>query len=74
VSTLLGDARKAGYALMRLETLEAMTTARALYQSLGFREVAPWRRPNTDHDKVVFMQLALEPRAQTTPSSVSRIN
>jgi len=54
---VLDAARAAGYASMRLDTLATMESARALYDSLGFRPVAPYRHnpvPGT-----AFLELTL---------------
>jgi putative acetyltransferase len=39
---LLDEARRAGYSVMLLDTLDDMEAARGLYTSLGFEEIAPY--------------------------------
>ena len=55
---LVAAAREIGYTHMRLDTLPSMGEAAALYRSLGFREIKPYRfnpAPGT-----LFMELDLE--------------
>lgn len=40
---LLADARQRGYRVMRLDTIDSMAPAIALYESLGFRRIGPYR-------------------------------
>jgi putative acetyltransferase len=54
---LLREARLIGYARMRLDTLLGMTDAQALYKTLGFQPIPPYR-----HNPVpgsTFLELAL---------------
>ena len=54
---VVAEARQLGYRRMRLDTVPAMTAARALYRSLGFRAIEPYRYnpiPGT-----TFMELIL---------------
>ena len=39
---LMDEARRAGYSVMLLDTLDDMEAARGLYASLGFDEMAPY--------------------------------
>jgi putative acetyltransferase len=57
VETLLVEARAIGYRELKLDTLAAMTAARSLYTTLGFRECEAYY-PNPLHG-TVYMTLAL---------------
>jgi ribosomal protein S18 acetylase RimI-like enzyme len=41
-TTLIDEARLAGYQRMLLDTLPGMTEAQRIYRSMGFREIAPY--------------------------------
>ena len=40
---VIDEGRRRGYARMRLDTLPSMRTAMSLYESLGFRDIEPYR-------------------------------
>ena len=50
-------ARRAGYDSMRLDTIDTMTEANALYRSLGFEQCDPYRY--NPCEGAVYMQLTL---------------
>lgn len=55
---LIDAARNAGYARMRLDTLNTMESAIDLYTSLGFRRIEAYY--DNPSDRAVFMELILE--------------
>ena len=61
---IVADARTIGYAELKLDTLEWMTSARALYGALGFRACAPYY--DNPLPGVVYMSLTLDARAAIT--------
>lgn len=54
---LIGDARRIGYQRMRLDTLPTMKRAQALYTSLGFKLIPPYR--DNPVEGATFMELRL---------------
>jgi len=54
---VIEQARKIGYARMRLDTVASMKAARALYKSLGFKEIEPYRY--NPLEGATFMELEL---------------
>ncbi|MHC4425933.1 MAG: GNAT family N-acetyltransferase [Planctomycetota bacterium] len=54
---IIEQAKKIGYACMRLDTVPSMEAARALYVSLRFKQIEPYR--DNPIEGAVFMELAL---------------
>jgi ribosomal protein S18 acetylase RimI-like enzyme len=55
---VIAEARQMGYKQLRLDTVEpVMRTAVAMYRSLGFREIAPYRR--NPIEGALYMELQL---------------
>ncbi len=42
-SEIIEEAKRIGYTWMRLDTVPSMKRARALYESLGFKGIPPYR-------------------------------
>lgn len=53
LQTLIDDARRRGYSLLKLDTLARLSPAVALYRSEGFRETAPYN-VNPEDDILYF--------------------
>jgi len=62
---VIAEARQIGYRKLRLDTVESvMQVAVALYRSLGFEEIAPYR-PNPI-EGALYMELRLGDEEQST--------
>jgi GNAT superfamily N-acetyltransferase len=63
VGSLLEEARKVGYGMIRLDSTRYMVNAHDLYRSFGFQEIAPYPEseiPKEYHAHWVFMELSLD--------------
>lgn len=62
VDALISSAKEIGYRKLRLDTLPSMTTAIAIYRSMGFQEIAMYR-PNPVPGSL-FFELDLKPAGE----------
>lgn len=56
-SAVVREARLLGYGAMRLDTLPAMTAARAMYERLGFREIEQYYQSPVEG--TIFLELII---------------
>jgi ribosomal protein S18 acetylase RimI-like enzyme len=56
-AAIIAAAREIGYTTMRLDTVPAMEAALGLYESLGFRRIAPYRYKPVPG--AIFLELSL---------------
>jgi GNAT superfamily N-acetyltransferase len=59
LEAVIGEARAIGYAAIRGDTVASLHVARALYASLGFHEIEPYRY--NPLEGAIFLELALKP-------------
>lgn len=60
---IINRGRQIGYRWMRLDTLPSMQAAASLYDSLGFREIPPYRYNPVPGTKFMELDLTGEPNA-----------
>ena len=66
--TVITEAIKYGYALMYLDTVPSMQAAKALYLSLGFRQIPPYY--DNPIPGTVYLELKLNPSCSTLYKSI----
>jgi GNAT superfamily N-acetyltransferase len=58
---VIDEARRLGYARMRLDTVPGMDSAQSLYDRLGFREIAPYRENPIPGARFLELELPTAP-------------
>jgi GNAT superfamily N-acetyltransferase len=73
IARVLEEARRLGYDEIRLDTLPMMGGAQALYQSMGFRDIAPYYETPIAGTRFMSLRLRSGPALRLGPEETKRL-